>query len=1105
MHTLSRTIRVAFALAVLALVTVALPAAHAAATHVVISEFATRGVTAYDEYLELYNPTASAIDLSGWKLQYKSATGSTWSDRAVMSAGASIAAHGFYLITPPINATTGYAGTVTPDLASSAWTTGLSDAGGHLHIIDASAVEVDMVGWGTANAPEGASAAPAMTVGTVSIERKALATSTLDSLWTGGAHALLGNGQDSNVNGSDFVYQSHGRNQQNAASPIEPAFANGGNGTGRATVTPSVAYTNRSLASLAIAFAQDSAYTIAQIAIAVPTAWTWSHSTSDVALSGSAFASATPSVVGETLFVAGAALGVADSGTVTFSNLTTPATKGSTTFAVRTATSGGTLTQLGTSPAVRVLDLVPIVSIHVNDASGVAAAPYAVGTEATVTGIVTANLSSTRTDVFVQDVTGGVDIYNPALPGITLAPGDSITVTGSVTQFRGLIELTADFTLLVRHATGRPVPDPLVMTCADLNATFHADYTEPNEGRLVRINGGTYNATTSTITDASGTATIFIPTSFPAVPSVFDAIGILKQYKPGTPAPGAPYTADYELCPRTPDDIIPHPGPIFLATPYEDTIVPGGATIHWTTDVASSSVVRYGLTSTALNDSVSDLAAVTTHSVVLTGLNPATVYYYSAGSADVNGENYSPVSLFCTASPATTTGQVNVYFNNTVDHTLAWLHPANGNADLTSLLVTRINNSHRSIDAAIYSLSGTVGSTLSTALINAKNRGVKVRVVCEYDNAGGSGFTALQAAGVPLINDRYDALNGGLGLMHNKFFVIDGRSGAPESVWVWTGSWNPTDPGTNNDLQNAIEVQDQALSVAYTMEFEEMWGSSTDTPNASVSRFGARKLDNTPHRFVIGGRNVESYFSPSDGANWQILKTINAAQHSIGFELLTLTRSDLAGALITRHNAGIAVRGDLDASTDTGSEFGNMVAAGLDVHVKTGYSGLLHHKYMITDANDPHWAGTVLTGSHNWSASAENSNNENTLIVRDADIANQYLQEFNARYVQFGGTDTVKVSDAGSLRVPHVLSLSQNYPNPFHGATRIAYEIPIAQKVVLQLFDVQGRVVRTLVNDRQVAGRYEVTLDARGLATGVYLCRLESGSVSQQKKLMLLK
>src|SRR5206468_1298984 len=142
----------------------------------------------------------------------------------------------------------------------------------------------------------------------------------------------------------------------------------------------------------------------------------------------------------------------------------------------------------------------------------------------------------------------------------------------------------------------------------------------------------------------------------------------------------------------------------------------------------------------------------------------------------------------------------------------------------------------------IYNLSGTPGSTLATALINAKNRGVKVRIICEYDNVN-STFNSLSSAGIPLINDRFDAINNGAGLMHNKFFVIDGRSGAPESSWVWTGSWNPTDPGTNDDFQNAIEIQDQALANAYTLEFDEMWGSTTDTPNASASHFGARKLD----------------------------------------------------------------------------------------------------------------------------------------------------------------------------------------------------------------------------------------------------------------------
>ena len=67
------------------------------------------------------------------------------------------------------------------------------------------------------------------------------------------------------------------------------------------------------------------------------------------------------------------------------------------------------------------------------------------------------------------------------------------------------------------------------------------------------------------------------------------------------------------------------------------------------------------------------------------------------------------------------------------------------------------------------------------------------------------------------------------------------------------------------------------------------------------------------------------------------------------------------------------------------------------------------------------------------------------------------------------------------------------------------YAIPLAEQVVLKLFDVQGREVRTLVNQRQVAGTHRVGFSARGLANGVYFCRLEAGGQVRERKLLLLK
>ena len=1087
--------------AILASLTVAVPRARAAATHVVISELTTGWASGTDEFVELYNPTSSAISLSGWKMQYSSASGSAYADKATLSAGASIPAHGFFLLA----ASVGYTGTTTPDAT---FANGLAAAGGHVRFLDASAVEVDRVGWGTAVAPEGGSgfAAPAPTT-SASIERKASAGSTAASLATGGAEELAGNGQDTNFNSSDFVLQTAvGRRPQNSTNPPEPAFSAGGNGTGRGSATPATVFTEHAVPSLAFSVAQDSAYTLTDLAVLIPSDWTWSHLPGDVALSGTAFAGATPSIVGDTLFVSGAAVTVADSGLVTVSNFTAPATSGTWTFTLRTAVAAGTLTQVVRQPKVRVMKLVPIVSVHVNDATtGVPVSPFGVGSEVTVSGTVTVNWSGTNTDFYVQDGTGGIDCFSYGAPPVTLTAGDSVLVTGSILQFRGLTEITPDYTSLQVIATGRPAPDPLVVTCADVNATFHLDGTEPNEGRLIRINGVTYNSTTSMITDASGSTEIYIPVSYPPTPSVFDVIGILKQYKPGTPAPGPPYTADYEISPRTPDDIIGHPGPIILTTPYEDRIQPASVHLHWTTDVASTSIVRYGLTA-ALGDSIVDPNPVTAHDLEIPGLTPATVYSYSVGSADGNGANFSTTRMFCTASPAQTTGEINAYFNKSVNTSLAWLHPANGNQDLVARLKMRIDNAKRSIDCAVYSMSGTPGSTIASALVGARNRGVKVRVICEADNRNTTAFNTVAGSGIPLITDQFDPINNGAGLMHNKFVIVDERGGAPESTWVWTGSWNLTDPGTNDDYQNSIEVQDQALAVAYTLEFNEMWGSSTDTPNAANSRFGARKLDDTPHRFFIGGHDASCYFSPSDGVTWQIISAINAARHSVSFEILTMTRSDIANALIAQKTAGLKVRGDMDNGTDSGSEYANLVAAGVDVHLKTG-SGLLHHKYCLLDADNPTWDGVTLTGSHNWSASAENSNNENTLILHDTDIANQYLQEFSARYYQFGGSDSVRVTDVEQLdrSAPRAVTLAQNYPNPFRGSTRIVYSIPVAQQVSLRLYDLQGREVQTLVNQPQNAGHYRVDLSVKGLSSGVYFCRLQVGKVVQQRKMLLLQ
>jgi hypothetical protein len=88
---------------------------------------------------------------------------------------------------------------------------------------------------------------------------------------------------------------------------------------------------------------------------------------------------------------------------------------------------------------------------------------------------------------------------------------------------------------------------------------------------------------------------------------------------------------------------------------------------------------------------------------------------------------------------------------------------------------------------------------------------------------------------------------------------------------------------------------------------------------------------------------------------------------------------------------------------------------------------------------------------------------------------------------------------------PAVFSLRQNYPNPFNPSTTIAYQIPSAGRVMLSVYDLLGRVVATLVDERKDAGSYTVRFDGRALSSGVYIYRLTAGQYIQTRKMVLTK
>ena len=91
-----------------------------------------------------------------------------------------------------------------------------------------------------------------------------------------------------------------------------------------------------------------------------------------------------------------------------------------------------------------------------------------------------------------------------------------------------------------------------------------------------------------------------------------------------------------------------------------------------------------------------------------------------------------------------------------------------------------------------------------------------------------------------------------------------------------------------------------------------------------------------------------------------------------------------------------------------------------------------------------------------------------------------------------------------SDNLPTEFRLQQNYPNPFNPSTTIRFAIPQRSQVTLKLYDILGRKVATLVDERLRPGEYKVVFDASALANWVYVYRIQAGEFVRSRKLMLL-
>lgn len=515
----------------------------------------------------------------------------------------------------------------------------------------------------------------------------------------------------------------------------------------------------------------------------------------------------------------------------------------------------------------------------------------------------------------------------------------------------------------------------------------------------------------------------------------------------------------------------------------------------WQSSFDGEAGVKYGLTpNLEIGIQKESRKGLLGHQVSLTNLQATTFYYACPFIANGVDTLWGALGYYSTQSNST--GVIKVMFNQGIDPLYSngsVPHITTGGGNIENEIISMINQATSTIDIAVFN---NTRSAIVTALNNAQNNGIQVRYI-----ANSGSFTSNAALSNP--SPSFPVFYGNTTyLMHNKFMIIDAAS--VNDSWVWTGScnWTYTDMYTN--YNNSIAIQDQALAQAYVLEFEEMWGSSTASFNATNSKVGSQKTNNTPHSFNIGGRTVESYFSPSDNTTDEIESSFYSADNDIEFCILSYTRNELGTAIRNEHSAGTLEHGIMENINDNGSEYAWLVGQGVNL-LADNHSTALHHKYAVVDAGDVNSDPLVVTGSHNWTTAAEEDNDENTLIIHDADIANLYLQEFTARWCEVKNNVNCTLPFTVFSDVNLIEKSEDNlniYPNPTNGLLTIDFQGITSEDLTIKLYDSTGKLLKsTLLKEKN--GTY--SLDLAVNKSGIYFLSIQNETKIWRKSVSVIR
>jgi len=320
-------------------------------------------------------------------------------------------------------------------------------------------------------------------------------------------------------------------------------------------------------------------------------------------------------------------------------------------------------------------------------------------------------------------------------------------------------------------------------------------------------------------------------------------------------------------------------------------------------------------------------------------------------------------------------------------------------------------------------------SRISNALMDAANRGVKIRIITDSDYYNSVCSNLDAHSNIIVINDeKTNIYKSGSSESHNKFAIFDYyySGDSPVKYKVWTGSFNfgsgvsGYEGIDNPHEENVIIISNQKLAEAFTREFCQMWGDTnsenyTFEYNSGESKFHNSKVDviSSYNLHVIndGDTTIEVYFNPQNMLKDKIIEAINSANYRIHFAINMFTYDEIKTALINKHNEGVLVAGIIDQSQSSNMLSQLQEKIGEDYIRPAGkLYKMLHDKYIIIDPGYSLSDPIVITGSANWTpagigGNTSGKNDENIVIIHNLAVSLTYYDDFYSRYLRYGGKE----------------------------------------------------------------------------------------------------